>query len=80
MTINGSTGALEWATELTGEDPKQLWTITDHRTPAATGLMEITANVPGVGNFTMAVDGRNRSAVPIVGGDQGLTMIGSMLS
>ena len=56
MTINGSTGALEWATELTGEDPKQLWTITDHRTPASTGLMEITATIPSVGNFTMAVD------------------------
>ena len=56
MTINGATGLLEWATELPGADPTQVWTITDHRTPANTGLMEITANIPGVGNFTMAVD------------------------
>ena len=56
MTINGGTGALEWAAELPGEDPTQVWTITDHRTPASSGLMEIWATIPGVGNFTMAVD------------------------
>ena len=56
MTINGGTGALEWAAEIPGADPTQVWTITDHRTPAGPGLMEITANIPGVGNFTMAVD------------------------
>ncbi|MFG6686807.1 T9SS type A sorting domain-containing protein [Mariniflexile sp. HNIBRBA6329] len=56
MTINGSTGALEWAAEIPGEDPTQVWTITDHRTPAGPGLMEVWATIPGVGNFTMAVD------------------------
>ncbi len=64
MTINGSTGALEWATELAGADPTQVWRITDHRTPASGGLMEITANIPGVGNFTMAVS--DISAYPAV--------------
>lgn len=57
MTINGATGALEWAAELAGDDPTQVWAIVDHRTPASTGLMEITANIPGVGTFTMATNG-----------------------
>ncbi|MFS4482760.1 T9SS type A sorting domain-containing protein [Hyunsoonleella sp. 2307UL5-6] len=56
MTINGSTGALEWAAELTGDDPTQLWTITDHREPAGTGFMEVWATIPGVGDFAMAID------------------------
>lgn len=57
MTINSSTGALEWAAELPGDDPTQVWTITDHRTPAATGLMEIWADIPGLGIFTMTSSG-----------------------
>ncbi len=57
MTINGSTGALEWAAELPGDDPTQVWTITDHRTPASAGLMEVWAEIPGVGKFTMTTNG-----------------------
>jgi hypothetical protein len=53
MTINPSTLAVEWQEELPGNDPTQVWTITDHRTPASGGLMEIWATIPGVGNFTM---------------------------
>lgn len=57
MTINASTNALEWANEITsGDDSRQVWTITNHRTPASSGLMEIYATVTGEGNFTMAVD------------------------
>lgn len=55
MTINTTSGNLEWAAELANNDPTQVWTITDHRTPASAGLMEITANIPSVGSFTMAV-------------------------
>lgn len=57
MTINGSTGALEWAAELPGDDPTQVWTITDHRTPASAGLMEIWTEIPGLGIFTMTSSG-----------------------
>lgn len=57
MTINIGTGALEWAAELPGDDPKQVWTITDHRTPASAGLMEIWAVIPGAGTFTMTTNG-----------------------
>ncbi|MFC2110015.1 T9SS type A sorting domain-containing protein [Bacteroidota bacterium] len=56
ITINGSTGALEWAEELPNNNPTQVWTIKNHRTPASAGLMEIWATIPGVGNFTMATD------------------------
>jgi hypothetical protein len=54
ITLNGSTGNLEWAEELPGEDPTQVWTIKNHRTPASAGLMEIWTTIPNVGNFTMA--------------------------
>jgi hypothetical protein len=54
ITLNGSTGNLEWAEELPGENPTQVWTIKNHRTPASAGLMEIWTTIPGVGNFTMA--------------------------
>ncbi|WP_282135219.1 T9SS type A sorting domain-containing protein [Seonamhaeicola maritimus] len=63
MTINGTTGALEWNTELPGDDPTQVWAIVGHRFAASehdggngAGYMEITATIPGVGNFTMATD------------------------
>jgi hypothetical protein len=56
MTINGNTGALEWAEELPNDDPTQVWNVIDHREPAAPGYMEIWATIPGVGDFTMVVD------------------------
>ncbi|SHI31253.1 T9SS type A sorting domain-containing protein [Algibacter luteus] len=56
MTISTTTGDLEWAAELPGDDPTQLWTVTDHRTPASSGYVEIWATIPGVGDFAMAVD------------------------
>ena len=63
MTINGSSGALEWDTLKSGDDPTQVWTIKGHRYAATehdggngSGYMEITATIPGVGNFTMATD------------------------
>ncbi|RXP62751.1 T9SS C-terminal target domain-containing protein [Lutibacter sp. HS1-25] len=63
MTVNSS-GGLEWAAELPGNDPKQLWTIQDHVMPADVGFVQITATVPGLGNFTMGtipanVSGKN---------------------
>ncbi|APY11640.1 hypothetical protein BWZ22_10470 [Seonamhaeicola sp. S2-3] len=52
MTINLEAAEgdpfVEWQEELPGDDEKQLFTITDHRTPASPGLMEITANVNGI--------------------------------
>lgn len=57
MTINGSTGQLEWAAEITPDNATQLWTVTDHREPASAGYVEITADItPGPGAFTMIVD------------------------
>lgn len=57
MTINGSTGQLEWAAEITPDNATQLWTVTDHREPASSGYVEITADItPGPGAFTMIVD------------------------
>ncbi|GAA4950243.1 hypothetical protein GCM10023314_24480 [Algibacter agarivorans] len=56
MTISTTTGDLVWAEELAGEDPTQVWYIVDHRLPASAGYMEITANIPGPGDFTMIVD------------------------
>ena len=63
MTITDA-GNLEWGAALPGNDPKQVWTITDHRTPASTGYMEIWADIPGVGYFSMGttpanIDGKN---------------------
>lgn len=55
MTIDSSTGNLIWAEALTGDNiVLQQWAITDHITPSSAGLMQITAEVPGVGTFTMA--------------------------
>lgn len=54
MTINGTTGALEWAAELPGDDATQVWTIVDHRTPASSGLMEITSKAGGA-DWTLCI-------------------------
>lgn len=54
MTINGDTGALEWQTELPGDDPTQVWAIVGHRTPASAGLMEITSKAGGL-DWTMCI-------------------------
>jgi hypothetical protein len=57
MTIDGSTGELVWAEEITPDNATQLWTVTDHREPASPGYVEITADItPGPGAFTMVVD------------------------
>jgi len=56
LTINATSGALEWAEELEGDAPTQVWNVIDHRTPASAGYMEIWATIPGVGDFTLAVD------------------------
>ena len=57
LTINlaASAGApfVEWQPEKAGDDETQLFTIVDHRTPASPGLMEITANITGVGTVTL---------------------------
>ncbi|WP_296635394.1 T9SS type A sorting domain-containing protein [Polaribacter sp.] len=57
LTINDQTGTLEWAEEKDGDDPTQVWTVQDHRTPASTGLMEIFATIPELGNFTLTTTG-----------------------
>ena len=57
MTINGSTGALEWAEEVTGaEEGSQIWAISNHRTPASAGLMEITSTYGGI-DWTLCTAG-----------------------
>ena len=44
---------VNWQEELPGDDERQLFNIIPHRTPATAGLMEITANITGVGNVTL---------------------------
>lgn len=60
MTINGATGQLEWADEITTapNDATQLWTVQDHREPAGSGFVEITADLSALsaGPWTMIVD------------------------
>jgi hypothetical protein len=56
LSINASSGALEWAEELPNDDPTQVWNVIDHREPASSGYMEIWAAIPGVGNVTLVVD------------------------
>lgn len=53
MTIDTSTLNVVWDAEISGNSELQLWTITDHRSPAASGLMEITADITNVGIVTM---------------------------
>ena len=61
MTINGGTGSLEWAEEITAApgNSTQLWTVKDHRDLAPNGYVEITADLSSLnaGNWTMVVDG-----------------------
>lgn len=78
ITINVATGALEWAAELPGEDPTQVFTFQTHSDPfgASEQFRQITADVPGEGMFTWATnaveaDGRNvtiiaRPGAPVV--------------
>ncbi|MDA9344242.1 BNR-4 repeat-containing protein, partial [Algibacter sp.] len=60
MTINVATGQLEWAAEITTApaEATQLWTVTNHRQPASSGYVEITADLSalGAGPWTMIVD------------------------
>ncbi|WP_282122052.1 T9SS type A sorting domain-containing protein [Algibacter mikhailovii] len=59
MTIDGSSGDLVWAEELTGDfEATQIWTIQDHITPASAGYVQITADLRdlGLGLMTMVVD------------------------
>ncbi|WP_282040882.1 T9SS type A sorting domain-containing protein [Winogradskyella flava] len=60
MTIDGSSGELVWADEITAApaDATQLWTVQDHREPAGSGFVEITADLSGLGSgpWTMIVD------------------------
>ena len=57
MTINGATGALEWAEEITsGDTSTQEWLIQDHRTQAGAGFVEITSKAGGV-DWTMTTNG-----------------------
>ncbi|WP_299064221.1 T9SS type A sorting domain-containing protein [uncultured Polaribacter sp.] len=55
MTISQS-GGLEWAAELPGDDPTQVWTIQDHTMPLSAGYVQITASIPGLADFTMVAD------------------------
>ena len=65
MTINGSSAALEWQEELPGDDPTQVWSIVDHRTPASSGLMEITSKAGGV-DWTMCMGSDQAATYPAV--------------
>ncbi len=60
MTINVATGQLEWSAEITTApaEATQLWTVTNHRQPASSGYVEITADLSalGAGLWTMIVD------------------------
>jgi len=56
MTVTDA-GGLEWAEEKSGDDPSQVWTVQDHRTPAGSGFVEIFATIPGAGNFTLTTNG-----------------------
>jgi len=60
MTIDGGSGELVWAAEITAApgNSTQLWTVKDHRDLAPNGYVEITADLSslGGGNWTMVVD------------------------
>ena len=59
LTINGSTGQLEWAEEITGAGAvTQNWLLQDHVMPSGTGFVQITADLSslGAGSWTMIVD------------------------
>lgn len=59
LTINGGSGQLEWAEELTGATAvTQNWAIQDHVTPSGSGFIQITADLSALsaGPWTMIVD------------------------
>ena len=58
MTINPSSGGLEWAALLPNDDPTQVWTIQDHVNPHGTGFVQITADLSslGAGTWRLIVD------------------------
>jgi hypothetical protein len=59
LTITG-TGALQWSAKLPeAQAAQQEWAIVDHVQPAANGYMQITATIPGAGNFTLATNEEN---------------------
>lgn len=57
LTINVAAAAgdplVEWQPLKDGDDETQVFSIVDHRTPASPGLMEITANITGIGTVTL---------------------------
>ncbi|WP_435414374.1 T9SS type A sorting domain-containing protein [Polaribacter aestuariivivens] len=83
MTINGATGNLEWAEEITsGDTSTQEWRIQDHRTQAGAGFVEITSKAGGLDwtmttsgveadgkNLTITVEMRTPKEVEVLGGD-----------
>ncbi|WP_299057396.1 T9SS type A sorting domain-containing protein [uncultured Polaribacter sp.] len=61
MTIDASSGDLVWAEELAdGADAAQIWSVIDHRSPASSGLMEITSDFGGI-DWTMTTAPANVS-------------------
>ncbi|WP_299127133.1 T9SS type A sorting domain-containing protein [uncultured Winogradskyella sp.] len=60
ITINGSSGQLEWADEITTApaEATQLWTVQDHVMPAGSGFVQLTADLSALsaGPWTMIVD------------------------
>lgn len=59
LTINGSSGELEWAAEATGVlEATQNWALQEHVTPSGSGFMQITADLSSLdaGSWTMIVD------------------------
>ncbi|WP_397445699.1 T9SS type A sorting domain-containing protein [Polaribacter sp. R77954] len=54
LTNNGGNGPfVVWKKEIEGDHESQLFNILNHRTPADPGLVEITANVDGIGMVTL---------------------------
>ncbi|MHB0753745.1 T9SS type A sorting domain-containing protein [Polaribacter sp. M15] len=54
LTNNEGNGPfVVWKKEIDGDHESQLFTILNHRTPADKGLMEITANIDGIGMVTL---------------------------
>ena len=52
MTIDPATANVIWAAKVEGAATQE-WTIQDHVTPASAGLMQVTAEIPGAGMFTL---------------------------
>ncbi|MFP4844998.1 T9SS type A sorting domain-containing protein [Winogradskyella sp. PE311] len=60
LTINASSGQLEWDDEITTAPAEalQLWTLQDHVMPSGSGFIQITADLSALsaGSWTMIVD------------------------